>query len=335
LLGTVRVRRRYFRCRHCRSHQRPGEAWLAWNGGFSLALQEAGAWESAALPYREALASLAKLAGVEVSLEAAERMVARWGEAELPPAPYAARVPQDLVVEIDGTTVHLEEGWKELKLAAYCGWDCQEPVTEKRLQGVSYVGAWRGAEAFREPLWQEAAARGAAQARAVAVVGDGAPWIWETARWLFPRATQILDWYHLSEHLWEAAKVVHGEGTAPTTRLAEGWKAEVWEGRSEGVEAHLRELVGQGRDSSKETLRRCADYLRTHQHRIRYPLFRKRGWPVGSGVVEAGCKHVVGARFKRKSTRWHQEGGEAVLHLRLDRLNGRWEERCTHLRRAA
>ncbi len=155
------------------------------------------------------------------------------------------------------------------------------------------------------------------------------------AHWLFPRVTQILDWYHLSEHLWSAGKVVHGEGTLPTQRLVTGWKEQIWENRSESVEEHLRELVAQGRDNAQETLRKCADYLRTHQHRIRYPRFRAMGRPVGSGVVEGACKHVVGVRFRRKSTRWSRDGGEAVLHLRLDRLNGRWEERCAHMRQAA
>ena len=72
-------------------------------------------------------------------------------------------------------------------------------------------------------------------------------------------------------------------------QLAERWETEVWEGRSEAVEGHLRELVAQGRDDQEATLRRCADYLRTHQHRLRYPHFRAQGWPVGSGVVEGGC----------------------------------------------
>jgi hypothetical protein len=59
------------------------------------------------------------------------------------------------------------------------------------------------------------------------------------------------------------------------------------------------------------------------------------GWPLGSGVVEGACKQAVGPRFKRKSTCWSRAGGEAVLRLRLDWLNGRWEARRTHLRQAA
>ena len=93
--------------------------------------------------------------------------------------------------------------------------------------------------------------------------------------------------------------MVHGEGRPEKTALFEHWKSAVWDGCSEGVEEHLRELVAAGRDDEDNTLRKCADYLQTHQHRIRYHLFRAQGWPIGSGVVEGACQHVVGLRFKR------------------------------------
>lgn len=331
LLGTVRLRRRYYRCLECGKSRYPADAWLGWKDGFSFGVEEAVAWECAARPYREAVASLEKLAGVVVSMHAAQEIVARWGEVELELAPYAERVEKDLVIELDGTTAHLQEGWKEVKVATCFSWDCTAP--ERAPEAVSYVADWRSAEEFRALVDQEALVRGAALARSQAVLGDGAVWVWEIASHLFPRAVQILDWYHLAEHLWEAARVVHGEGTEPTQRLAERWKTEVWEGRSEGVEEHLRELVSRGQDDAKATLRRCADYLQTHQHRLRYPLFRAAGWPTGSGVVEGACKQVVGLRFKRKSTRWSRAGGRAVLHLRVDRLSQRWPLRLASARR--
>jgi hypothetical protein len=333
LLGPVRIWRRYLRCEQCRRHQRPTDEWLGWRGGFSRAVEEVVAWECAALPYRVALESVEKLAGVELSLKAAQGIVAHWGRTRLALAPYAERVEQDLVVEIDGTSAFVGGRWREVKLGAFFGWDRQAEDPQPRAR--SYVASWEKAAEFGDTLWQEALVRGAPRVEASAVLGDGAAWVWELASLLFPRAVQILDWYHLSEHLWEAARVVHGEGTEPTTRLAKRWETEVWEGHSEGVEEHLREFVGQGRDDRKETLRRCADYLQTHQHRLRYPQFRAAGWPVGSGVVEAGCKQVVGMRLKRKSTRWCEPGAAAVLHLRVDRLSGRWSQRCAQLRAAA
>jgi hypothetical protein len=302
-------------------------------GGFSPVVEEWVAWGCAGLPYREALCSLEKLTGVEVPLESAQGIVARWGKAELKLAPNAQRVGRELVIEIDGAKAHLEEGWKEIKVGACFSWDRNDPKAKP--EAVSYCADWETAQQFRETLWQEAVVRGITTARAVAVIGDGAPWIWDLVEYLFPYATQILDWYHLTEHLGAAAKVVHGEGKPQTTALFEQWKTEVWEGRSEGVEEHLRELVAAGRDEGDQTLRKCADYLQTNQARIRYHLFRAAGWPVGSGVVEGACKHVIGLRFKRQSTRWSRPGAQAVLHLRLDRLSDRWSARCQLVRKAA
>jgi hypothetical protein len=330
LQGDVRVRRRWYRCLQCGANRFPVDQWLGWKGGFSHGVQEVVAWECAGLPYREAVASLEKLGGLAVSVHAAERIVARWGEAELTPAPYQERVDKDLVIQIDGTTTHLEEGWKEIKVGAFFSCDCADK--EATPQAISYIADWRTAHDFRGLLDQEALVRGAPAARRQAVIGDGAPWVWDTASWLFPQAVQILDWYHLTQHLWAAGKAVHGEGAPHTRRLVEGWKTQVWEGCSEAVEEHMRELVKQSRDDRDQTLRKCADYLRTHQHRLRYHLFRAAGWPVASGVVEGACKHVVGLRFKRQSTRWTRAGARAVLHLRLDRLNHRWEERSNHMR---
>ncbi len=346
VLGLVRIRRRYLRCPGCRTHRRPTDAWLGWRGGFSPAVEELVAWECAALPYREALASVEKLAGLAVSVDAAEGIVAHWGASPLALAPQSEPLLQEAVVEIDGATAFIEEQWREVKLGTVFGWDRSQEAARRRLpaehapppqapQARSYVARWEPAAQFAETLWEETVVRGLATARSVAVLGDGAAWIWNLADALFPRATQILDWYHLSEHLWKAARVVHGEGTAPTERLAKRWEGEVWEGRWEGVEEHLRELVRQGRDDHDETLRKCADYLQTHRQRLRYPEFRAQGWPVASGAVEGGCKQVIGMRLKRKSTRWSESGAEAVLRLRVDRLSHRWPQRIAHLRHAA
>jgi len=333
VVGTVRLKRRYYRCLACGKRRFPADEWLGWRGDFSHQVQGLVTWQCSSLPYREALEGLEKMAGLELSLLAAENMVARWGKEELTCAPYQERVEQELVIEIDGTKAHLEDGWREIKVAACFSYDRDDP--QRPPEAVSYTADWESAEQFRETLWQEALARGVTTARSVAVIGDGAPWVWEMASHLFPYAEQILDWYHLTEHLWTAGKIVHGDGTPETEALVEQWKTEVWEGRSEGVEEHLRELVAAGTDDASNTLRKCADYLRTHQARLRYHLFRQQGWPLASGVVEGACKHVVGQRFKRQSTRWTKAGARAVLHLRLDRLNGRWPARSELIRRAA
>ena len=328
LLAVVRVRRRYLRCERCGAMSFPADQWLGWRDAFSRGVQEAVAWLSAALPYRQALAGLRRLAGVELSLSAAERMVARWGSQPLPRSPYEQRVKGRLVVEIDGTTAHLEDGWREVKLATCMEWYRGKP------RSITYLADWLSSEEFAQPLYQEALARGAPTARAVAVVADGAPWIWNTADMLFPRSVQILDWYHACEHLWQGGRVVHGEGTPDTAALVDRWKGELMHGHSEGLEQELRQWAVSVGDP-EQILRKTADYLATHQARLRYHLFRAARWPIGSGVAEGGCKHLIDARLKRKSTRWTKPGARSVLNLRLDILNDRWQQRCDSLPLAA
>ncbi len=150
LLGGVRVKRRYWRCLECGRSVFPADAWLGWPRGFSWHLEEAVAWECAVLPYREALASLEKLAGVELSVLGAERIVARWGEQRSRREPSAERVEQDLILEIDGAITPFREGWKEAKLACCFGWDRLAAPEEQEPKAVSYVADWRSAEEFRE-----------------------------------------------------------------------------------------------------------------------------------------------------------------------------------------
>ena len=102
LLGPVRVAREYLRCQDCGARTFPADEWLGWENGLSPRLEEAVAWQAAAMPYREALKGLSKLCGVDLSLGAAHRIAGCWGGAELTPQPYAQRVKGRLVVEIDG-----------------------------------------------------------------------------------------------------------------------------------------------------------------------------------------------------------------------------------------
>ncbi|HUT74012.1 MAG TPA: hypothetical protein VM221_04145 [Armatimonadota bacterium] len=186
-LGPVRVVRQYLRCQGCGARSFPADEWLGWKHGFSRHLEEAVAQQAAALPYRQALTSLRRLCAIEVSLRAAQRIVGRWGAAELTPEPYAQRVKGRMVAEIDGTTTHLEDGWREIKVATFMGWRQGKP------RAVTYIADWLPAQEFEEPLYREALVRGAPTAQATAVVADGAPWIWETATTMLSRPTQILD----------------------------------------------------------------------------------------------------------------------------------------------
>ena len=152
------------------------------------------------------------------------------------------------------------------------------------------------------------------------VLGDGAPWIWNVADELFPGAVQIVDLFHAKQHLWDVAKTVYGPGSDMAERWAKRRRDELDDGR---LGALLRALR---RHQRHDEARRCIGYIRANRHRMRYPAFRAMGLCVGSGVVEAGCKHVVATRFKRPGMHWSVPGVDAMAALRCSVLNHRLDD---------
>jgi hypothetical protein len=155
----------------------------------------------------------------------------------------------------------------------------------------------------------------------VSAIGDGAHWIGNVIQEHFPHAVQIVDWYHASEYSWAAAHAVYGEGTD----LAKAWaKAQLddrWEGEVEQV---LAALQATGR--TPEAVIDAVSYLTTHRDRMRYAEDRARGIQIGSGVIESGCKRVLGARLKQAGMIWKVDGAREVAKVRTWLKGRRWAE---------
>ncbi len=166
---------------------------------------------------------------------------------------------------------------------------------------VSYCGAIESAasrdtdrqqSAFAQRVRREAERRGFPQAGRRVVLGDGALWIWSLCQEQFPGAVQIVDLFHAKEHLWTVSQQLHvGHDT-----LIKAWADERCDelegGRFEAVLAALRSA------SACEEARKCVEYMQRNRDRMRYAEFRAAGLCVGSGVVESGCKSIVGARLQ-------------------------------------
>jgi hypothetical protein len=180
--------------------------------------------------------------------------------------------------------------------------------------------------AFGLRVEREAVRRGFDRAGRRVVIGDGATWIWKLADELFPGAVEIVDLFHAKEHLSDVGKAVHG----PTSELARTWARQRHEELDTGrIDDLLAALAAHA--PTCEEARKCHGYVTTNRARMRYPEFRAQGLCVSSGVVEAGCKVVVGTRLKRSGMRWTLAGADAILALRACHLSGRldafWERR--------
>ena len=170
----------------------------------------------------------------------------------------------------------------------------------------TYVATMQPWESFGWFLRVEAEQRGYAKAKTKLFLADGAPHIRDLQRLHFPDATFILDWPHGVEHVSASARAAFGDGTAQAKTCYVEHRQMLWDGK---VDALIRELeklahrAGAPRDedpegSPRKVLHRNAySYFPNNREAMAYPAFRAKGWPIGSGVVEAAVKQF-GIRMK-------------------------------------
>jgi hypothetical protein len=246
-------------------------------------------------------------------------------QAPLPESPLA---PGTACAFADGTTVHTEGDWHEVRVATATAADAQgkQVARQSRARFLPVADfAWVLVLLARSVGYQNARLR--------AFVADGAHWLWKLAEDYFPSATQILDWYHLAEHVHKAAGAVFGEGSAGAKAWAEERKGELWQGQAGAVLRAVERALTRVRSPAKRSaLRELRTYLENNRGRVDYPRYRALGLPVGSGQGEAQCKSLVGARCKQAGMRnWTYAGAEAVRRLRAAVQDGSypqlWERR--------
>lgn len=238
--------------------------------------------------------------------------------------------PLLLVIGMDGGRVQgrakRPDGgrWREdkvLTLTSYLPGDGHEREPQPLV--TTYLATMHDSDGFGVLARLEAERRGIRQARQVVVMGDGAAWIDTLHREHFGRHVRIADWYHALEHLHEAARAAHPGNAAQQEALAKRLESALWEGQALSVSMALEELAaraGPAKESDPPehpagVLAREAGYFRRHAQQMNYPAYRARGWPIGSGVAEAGVKQF-NKRVKGTEQFWSESGVEAILALR-------------------
>lgn len=184
---------------------------------------------------------------------------------------------------------------------------------ERDPDSTTHVASFDESVDFGALIKQEASLRGMAYARKVVVLGDGAVWIWEVARIYFPGVIEILDLYHAFEHVTELSQLLY-----PTEKDAKR-KAALWKTwlKKDKVDQLIRVArVAASVSGNQEEVLKAIQYFQTNRDRMLYASFKKHGYFVGSGVIEAGCKMVVGQRTKQSGMFWHVVGAQNVLSVR-------------------
>ena len=157
------------------------------------------------------------------------------------------------------------------------------------------------------------------------ILGDGALWIWNLALEQFPGAILIVDFYHACEHLHKISKLLFPGDEAARKQWAFSIVAQLKNGDIESIVAILRS-VSIERPELADKLTTEAEYFERNTEKMRYPKFREQGLFIGSGVIEAGCKSLIGARLKQSGMFWTVEGANRIIALRCCRLSGKFED---------
>jgi hypothetical protein len=354
VLGRVETERPYYVCAACHRGRSPRDRELDVEGTeYSPGVRRMMAVVGSETSFAHGREQLALLAGLEVTTKAVERQAEAIGaqiaaqeqaaiqqglQLELPVADEEIPV---LYVEMDGTGVPMvsaeTEGrvgkqseqarTREVKLG--CAFTQTKgdargrPVREEG--STTYTGGIETAEAFGRRISLEAYRRGWNRAEKKVVIGDGAPWIWNLTEEHFPGAVQIVDLYHARQHLGELS----GKLWPTDERRRRCWMSQRQKqldgGRIESLVRGLRSLSPASGEAA-ELVRHTADYFAVNAQRMRYPTFRRQHLFVGSGVVEAGCKSLIGNRLKRSGMFWTVRGANAIIALRCNRLSGKFED---------
>ena len=352
VLGPLRLERARFHCGACRTGVYPRDRALGLEGAsLSPAITRMAGSAAAEISFEKASELVGTLAGVRVETKQVERTAEALGRriaAEERTVTEPAPAPAPTVyLGLDGTGVPVRpaevEGrpgkqpdgsakTREVKLVTVWTAESRDkrgrPVRDPG--SVSYSAAVESAAGrdtdprpspFAQRVYREAQRRGFDAAERRVVLGDGAPWIWNLAGEQFPGAVEIVDIYHAKQHLSDAAKALYGPGADRADAWARQRHDELDDGRLRAIVAELRPHT-----ETADAARRRLDYIVRNRRRMCYPRFRARGLCVSSGVVEAGCKRVVGARLKRAGMRWTVAGANAIIALLCCQLSGRYED---------
>jgi hypothetical protein len=356
VLGPISIERPYYLCPHCHQGQSPRDWELDVKGTeYSPGVRRMMAVVGSETSFEHGREELQLLAGLKATTKAVERQAEAIGDdiaqkeqaqskqakqLELPEV-IGPAVPV-LYIEMDGTQVPMVrcelEGragrvagqparTREVKLGCVFtqtttdeqGW----PVRDEG--STTYTGAIETAEEFGHRLYTEAWERGWSRADKKVIIGDGAEWIWNTAEQHFPGAIQIVDLYHARQHLWELARALYPGEETKQKRWTLRQQSKLDGGKIEKVVRYLRGLETADPHLA-DKIRVEADYFERNTARMRYPQFRRQKLFVGSGVIEAGCKTVIGSRLKQSGMFWTTPGANAIIALRCNRLSSKFED---------
>jgi hypothetical protein len=308
-------------------------------GGYSREMEWLIVLLSTQGAYQVEMEHLRQLLGMEVSVRAAEDLVAEHGKRLVQvqqkeqeqvfwerAAVQAETTADRFVASVDAgkyrSREQAKEPWKEMKIGCVGHLDEQG----QSCGGKLYV-ADNDKDRLGRQMYVEALRHGLEQAKEVLTIADGAPMNWKLMAEHFPEnRVEILDYYHAAEHITASSEGIYGQGTDRAIRWARTQRRRLKAGHVQRVLDELarqRDQLGPRPSEARKVLSDNLDYFRANKARMRYKDFRQRGYPIGSGMIESACKQIITARLKGSGMRWRQAGALHMAKLRALALSGR------------
>jgi hypothetical protein len=346
VFGSFSLERDYYYEPGSNQGHYPADAGLGLEGSYTPALARLICLEGAdETSFQKAQEHLRETGGMEVDYRQIQRLVQqvgpaaqRWQEIERPPLPCDAPI---LYVSGDGTGVPMRK--EELlgrkgkapdgsakSRQAYLG--CVFTQHKRDQNGspirdhdsTTYVSSFGAIDDFGLLLRKEALHRGSGTADKIILLIDGASGLENMGRINFNGCLQIVDFYHALEHLKELMEALWGKGHPGIKKQLRRWtKLLLRDGVQKIIDEAKRLSI---KNTCSETQIDSLHYFEHNVQRMQYGTFRNNGYFIGSGVVEAGCKTVIGARCKQSGMFWSKKGAGNILAMRCIKSSRRWEE---------
>ena len=332
--GTVSVQRAYYVCAGCGQTTYPLDERLGLAEGKEQGrLREKLALVAVLVPYHQAPQVCQTLLGSERHASGLRRVALREAQ-RLTTSPHRHTLPrreQDRIyLQVDGQLCPTREprqsvedqGYREAKaVVAFSQHDIAE-VSKERHEILHKVlqAKITDCEEFRGIFAQVYEQAHGDQAAEVIVLADGARWIWLMVEDALPHAVQILDFSHAKHYLWEAGKLIYGEGSAFVVPWVKEQESLLLENQVEQVMAHIERFL-----DLAPALAAILHYFQQNAARMRYGTYRQRGYFIGSGAIESAGKQLTAARIKGAGMRWNVPDLNALLALRCVFLERSWQ----------
>lgn len=347
ILGTITYQRAYYLCATCHVGQYPLDDKLGLRPGeLSAELESLTAMTGVQLPFAQSSQLFAALTLIDVSDQSiAKASRAIGGEVEhqeqewieqsrdaawLQEQERLAERPERLYGALDAVKVHIrgdkEHPWRDLKAGAWFTTTSTPPRTpddewEVHATDITYYCDITEAEQFGHLVWATGCQHRAQLAQELIFLGDGADWIWRLINNHYPEAIQIVDWFHATEYIAPVAHAAFSDDTQADTWIQQV-RSDLWDGQLDAVIAAFERFTDHARAS--EPAKKAVTYFTNNRERMRYPQFRAKGYQIGSGTIESGCKQIATQRLKVAGAIWNLDNGIKTAKARAALLSRQW-----------